>query len=98
MIAATEILIPDVSNLATAIVKRDTAQLVTRADHRVNDPHHLKHFKCAWENCQRPGSRRWSGRLIDNSATDAITRQLTRHRKPDGPRTDHKHIYKHKSF
>src|SRR5258708_7794606 len=73
MIAARQTAEPDVSNLATAIVERDTAQLVTRADHRVNDPHHLKHFKCAWENCQRPGSRRWSGRFIDNSATDAIT-------------------------
>src|ERR1700730_9987157 len=98
MITARQTAEPDISNLTTAIVESDTAQLVTGADHQINDPHHLKHFKRARKNRQRPGSHRWSRRFIDNPATDAIASQLTCHRKPDRTRTDYKNIYKHKSF
>src|SRR5208337_1286593 len=98
MITARQTAKPDISNLTTAIVECDTAQLVTGADHRIDDPHHLKHFKRPRKNRQRPGSHRWSRRFIDNPATDAIASQLTRHRKPDRTRTDYKNIYKHTSF
>src|SRR5260370_35577719 len=56
MITARQTAEPDVSNLTTAIVERDTAQLVTGADHRINDPTHLKHFKRPSKNRPPPAT------------------------------------------